>query len=135
MKAVTVKNSNIVMAEMESEIPKLTGDQEDPDNHGSTHTLTRPDQRLSEPKFYKVLLLNDDYTPMDFVIHVLKKYFSKTDPEATKVMYQVHNDGAGLAGVFSFEIAETKVYHCNTYAKKNGHPLKCIMEEEKDSQQ
>ncbi|MCB0419753.1 MAG: ATP-dependent Clp protease adapter ClpS [Bdellovibrionales bacterium] len=101
--------------------------------YGGTQTLTRPEYKLAEPKFYKVLLLNDDYTPMDFVIHILKKYFAKSDAEATKIMYQVHHDGAGLAGVFSFEIAETKVYQCNTYSKKNDHPLKCIMEEEEDS--
>lgn len=103
---------------------------DDLEGQGSTQVLTRPEHKLTEPKFYKVLLLNDDYTPMDFVIHILKKYFGKSEAEASKIMYQVHHDGAGLAGVYSFEIAETKVYQCNAYSKKNGHPLKCIMEEE-----
>jgi ATP-dependent Clp protease adaptor protein ClpS len=67
---------------------------------------------------------------MDFVILILKKFFSKSDAEATQVMMQVHNDGAGLAGVYTFEVAETKVYSVNEFSRRHKHPLKCIMEKE-----
>ena len=110
---------------------KLQGSETE--GEGSTQVLTKPDQKLAKPPFYKVLILNDDYTPMDFVVHVLKKFFSKSDGEASKIMYQVHNEGAGLAGVYSYEIAETKVMLTNQYAQKNDHPLKCTLEKESDS--
>ena len=93
-----------------------------------TQTLTRPQTRSKEPAMYKVVLLNDDFTPMDFVIHILEKFFRKTPPEATEIMLAVHNKGAGIAGVFSYELAETKVYQVNDYSRRNQHPLKCIME-------
>jgi ATP-dependent Clp protease adaptor protein ClpS len=82
-----------------------------------------------EPPMYKVMLLNDDYTPMDFVVGVLKQFFYKTLEQATKVMLQVHYDGAGVAGIYRAEIAETKVVSVNEYAREHGHPLMCIMEE------
>jgi ATP-dependent Clp protease adaptor protein ClpS len=95
-----------------------------------TQTLVKPKPKLAEPSFFKVVLLNDDFTPMDFVVAVLTKFFAKTTEEATKVMMQVHQQGSGIAGVFSHEIAETKVYLVNDFARKNKHPLKCIMEKE-----
>lgn len=99
----------------------------DVDDTGTgTQTLTKP--KLEEPKFYKVVLLNDDFTPMDFVVHVLAKFFQKNADEATKIMLEVHHQGSGVAGTFSFEIAETKVYLVNDYSRKNKHPLKCVME-------
>jgi ATP-dependent Clp protease adaptor protein ClpS len=82
-----------------------------------------------QPPMYKVLLLNDDYTPMDFVVTVLKQYFYKTLEQATKVMLQVHYDGAGVAGIYTSEIAETKVSQVNDYARSHGHPLMCTMEQ------
>lgn len=82
-----------------------------------------------EPPMYKVMLLNDDYTPMDFVVAVLKQYFHKSVEQATKVMLQVHYEGAGVAGIYRAEIAETKVVSVNEYARANGHPLMCTMEE------
>lgn len=80
------------------------------------------------PPLYRVLLMNDDFTPMDFVIHVLQKFFSKASDEATRIMLEVHHKGAGTCGVFSHEIAETKVHIVNSYAKQNRFPLKCTME-------
>lgn len=80
------------------------------------------------PPLYRVLLMNDDFTPMDFVIHVLQKFFSKPSDEATRIMLEVHHKGAGTCGVFSHEIAETKVHLVNSYAKQNRFPLKCTME-------
>jgi ATP-dependent Clp protease adaptor protein ClpS len=83
-----------------------------------------------EPTLYKVLMHNDDYTPMDFVIFVLKKFFNKSEDEAYKIMLDVHNKGVGLAGIYSFEVAETKSLQANQFAKKNQHPLKTTFEEE-----
>ena len=85
---------------------------------------------VQEPSFYKVILLNDDFTPMDFVTHVLQKFFNKSPEEAQKVMLDVHKKGQGIAGVFSFEVAETKVFLTNNLSKQNKYPLKCTMEKE-----
>ena len=93
-------------------------------------TLTQFKPKLKKPSMYKVLLLNDDYTPMDFVILVLKRFFRKSEEESTKIMLQVHQQGAGIAGVYPHEIAETKVYMVNEFSKSHQHPLKCVMEEE-----
>lgn len=83
---------------------------------------------IKTPPMYRVLLMNDDFTPMDFVIHVLQKFFSKPAEEATQIMLEVHHKGAGTCGVFTHEIAETKVHIVNTYARQNRFPLKCTME-------
>ena len=82
------------------------------------------------PKLYKVLMHNDDYTPMDFVIFVLLKFFNKSESDAHKIMLDVHNKGVGLAGVYSFEVAESKVTQVNQFSKNNQHPLKTSFEEE-----
>ena len=97
------------------------------DNVG-VETVPNTQPRTKTPSMYRVLLLNDDFTPMDFVIHVLQKFFAKNMSEATTIMLQVHQQGAGVAGVFTFEIAETKVYQVNQAAKQNQHPLKCTLE-------
>lgn len=86
--------------------------------------------KVQEPSFYKVILLNDDFTPMDFVTHVLQKFFNKEPEEAKKIMMDVHKLGQGVAGVYSFEVAETKVFLTNNLAKQNKYPLKCTMEKE-----
>lgn len=99
----------------------------DPFESTGVGTLTRPKTKI--PSLYKVLLLNDDYTPMDFVTLILKKFFKKTMAEAEQIMMQVHQQGSGVAGVFTFEIAETKVFQVNQYARKHKYPLKCTMEE------
>lgn len=85
---------------------------------------------VAEPTMYKVLLHNDDYTPMDFVVFVLKKFFNKSDIEAYQIMMDVHEKGLGLAGVYSFEIAETKVTQVNQFSKQNEYPLKTSLEEQ-----
>lgn len=99
-----------------------------PEQDGQVLTKIKP--KTEKPSLYKVVLLNDDFTPMDFVILVLKKFFLKSDAEATRVMMAVHNEGAGLAGVYTFEVAETKVYTVNEFSRRHKHPLKCIMEKE-----
>lgn len=87
-------------------------------------------QETKEPSLYKVVLLNDDYTTMDFVIHVLETIFGKPPAEATQIMLRIHKKGAGVCGVYTREIAETKVVTVHDMAMKKGFPLKCIMEKE-----
>lgn len=94
-----------------------------------SNTLTQNKQQTRTPKQYKVLLLNDDYTPMDFVIFVLMRFFRKTIDEAESIMWKVHKEGVGLAGIYSYEIAETKVAQVVRVARAEGHPLRCTMEE------
>ena len=85
--------------------------------------------RLGPPKMYKVVLLNDDYTPMDFVIDVLQRFFSLDTEQATRIMLKVHNEGRGACGIFPRDIAATKVEQVLAYARQHQHPLACIMEE------
>ena len=89
-------------------------------------TKTRP--KTKRPSLYKVLLLNDDYTPMEFVVHVLEKFFQKDVEAATKIMLHVHHHGIGECGIFTYEIAETKVTQVMDFARKHQHPLQCVME-------
>lgn len=98
-----------------------------PNSGTEAQTITRPITKT--PSLYKVILINDDYTPMEFVILVLQKFFKKAGVEAEVIMLQVHQQGSGVAGVFTFEIAETKVYQVNQYSKANRYPLKCTLEE------
>ena len=86
--------------------------------------------KLQPPRLYKVLLLNDDYTPMDFVVIVLQKFFALDREHATRVMLQVHREGAGVCGVFPRDVAATKVEQVSSYARQHQHPLACVMEEE-----
>ena len=85
--------------------------------------------KLKKPPLFKVILLNDDFTPMDFVIEVLVDFFSMTEDSATQVMLHVHTQGVGVCGVFSKDVAETKVEIVNNYSRENQHPLMCAMEE------
>jgi len=85
--------------------------------------------KLKRPPMYKVVLINDDYTPMDFVVHVLESFFNMNREKATRVMLQVHSRGKGVCGVFTRDIAETKVFQVNEYSRANQHPLLCTMEE------
>lgn len=89
-------------------------------------TKTKP--KTQKPPMYKVLLLNDDYTPMEFVVHVLERFFNKRREEATQIMLHVHQKGVGVCGVFTYEVAETKVTQVVDFARQNQHPLQCTME-------
>jgi len=89
---------------------------------------TRP--KTKKPSLYKVLLLNDDYTPMDFVVHILERIFGKNRDEAMQIMMHVHRHGVGICGVFTFEVAETKVAQVIEFARRHEHPLQCTMEKE-----
>ncbi len=85
--------------------------------------------KIAPPPLYKVLLLNDDYTPMEFVIHVLERFFQMHREQATTVMLKVHNEGAGLAGIYPHDVAETKVHQVRDFARNHQHPLHCVMED------
>ena len=104
--------------------PKRVGDT--PGNGAAVITRTRA--QTKRPSMYRVLLLNDDYTPMEFVIAILQTFFNKDAQEATQIMLQVHHNGVGECGVYTYEIAETKVSQVMDHARKNQHPLQCIME-------
>ena len=93
-----------------------------------TGVVTRTRPRTKKPSNYKVLLLNDDYTPMEFVVLVLQRYFSMDIEDATRVMLQVHQQGVAVCGVFTYEVAETKVTQVIDFARENQHPLQCTLE-------
>ena len=90
--------------------------------------LQEAQPKLKKPPLYRVVMLNDDYTPMEFVVHVLEKFFQMNRPAATRVMLEVHTLGKGVCGIFTREIAETKVAQVNAYAHDNDHPLLCTLE-------
>ena len=98
------------------------------DNRSGTAIITKTKPRTKRPNLYRVLLLNDDYTPMEFVVHVLERFFNKTREDATRIMLHVHQNGVGECGVFTYEVAETKVTQVMDFARKHQHPLQCVME-------
>ena len=100
------------------------------DDDGGTGTVTLTRAKTQKPAMYKVLLLNDDYTPMEFVIYVLQRFFSKSAEDATKIMLHVHQNGVGICGVFTYEVAETKVNSVMDFARKHHHPLQCTLEKD-----
>ena len=100
----------------------------DPEAEESVDSETDPE--VEEPPMYKVMLLNDDYTTMEFVVEVLVYVFQKSPEEATRIMLNVHRSGVGICGIYPFEVAETKVNTVVTLSRENGFPLKCIMERE-----
>ena len=93
-----------------------------------TAVITRTKPQTKRPNMYRVLLLNDDYTPMEFVVAVLERFFAKSRDEATRVMLHVHHHGVGECGVYTYEVAETKVTQVMDFARKHQHPLQCVME-------
>ena len=107
---------------------RLSDHNEEADPASDSGVLEKP--LVQEPSFYKVILLNDDFTPMDFVTHILQKFYHKSAQEAEEIMGAVHKKGRGIAGIYPFEVAETKVFMTNNYAKQNKYPLKCNMEKE-----
>lgn len=92
--------------------------------------VTKTRDKTQRPSMYKVLLLNDDYTPMEFVVHVLERFFGKNQEDATRIMLHVHNHGVGICGVFTYEVAETKVSQVIDFARQHQHPLQCTMEKD-----
>lgn len=110
--------------------PIQMADRDKGKDEGDTAVVTRTRTRTQRPPMYKVLLLNDDYTPMEFVVYVLERFFGISHQQATEIMLTVHNKGIAVVGVFSFEIAETKVTQVMELARRNEHPLQCTMEKE-----
>ncbi|MEQ8557034.1 MAG: ATP-dependent Clp protease adapter ClpS [Henriciella sp.] len=115
--------------------PKLA-EPEDPsgpsrtDGTDGTGLATETRVKTKKPSMYRVLLLNDDYTPMEFVVFVLEQFFNKSREQATRIMLHVHQKGVGVCGVYTFEVAETKVAQVMDLARRNEHPLQCTMEKE-----
>ncbi|MEE2694178.1 MAG: ATP-dependent Clp protease adapter ClpS [Pseudomonadota bacterium] len=103
---------------------------EDQNNTGQGGVVTETKVKTKKPSMYRVLMLNDDYTPMEFVVYVLQKFFAKGGDEATQIMLHVHQKGVGLCGVYSYEVAETKVTQVMNFARKNEHPLQCTLEKD-----
>ena len=101
-----------------------------PGRDGETGVLVKPKAKTQRPPLYKVLMLNDDYTPMEFVVHVLERFFGMSHAQAFDLMLTVHKRGVAVVGVFSFEVAETKVAQVMDFARRHQHPLQCTMEKE-----
>ena len=97
---------------------------------GDTGVVVRSRTKTKKPSMYKVLMLNDDYTPMEFVVHVLERFFAKSREEATRIMLHVHQRGVGVCGVYTYEVAETKVTRVMDLARRHQHPLQCTLEKE-----
>lgn len=116
-------NTNIRLSKDEDE--KKKGG---PGKGSDTGLLTRTKPKTKKPSMYKVIMLNDDYTPMEFVVHVLQSYFKMNIEEATEIMLHVHQRGVGICGVFTYEIAETKVTQVMDLARREQHPLQCALE-------
>ncbi|HBG98049.1 MAG: ATP-dependent Clp protease adapter ClpS [Rhodobacteraceae bacterium] len=108
--------------------PALTQAQQGGDGEAQVVTRTKP--KTQRPPLYKVLLLNDDFTPMEFVVHVLQRFFHMSHAQAVSLMLVVHKKGVAVVGVFPYEVAETKVAQVMEFARENQHPLQCTMEKE-----
>ena len=110
--------------------PDEGGKDRDGGSKGDSGTITRTRPKTKKPSLYRVLLLNDDYTPMEFVVLILQDVFNKTREDAMRIMLHVHQKGVGECGVYPFEVAETKVTRVMDTARKNQHPLQCVMEKQ-----
>jgi ATP-dependent Clp protease adaptor protein ClpS len=109
----------------------MTGSNDDKNNDPAppnTGVVVQSRVRVRKPSLYKVIMLNDDYTPMEFVIMILERFFNKTHDEATQIMLHVHQKGVGVCGVFTYEVAETKVTQVMDMAREHQHPLQCTLE-------
>ncbi len=108
----------------------MAEDDGDDGSKGDVDLLTKTKPKTDKPPLYKVMLLNDDYTPMEFVVHVLERFFGMNHAQAFELMLTVHKKGLAVVGVFSFEVAETKVAQVMDFARRHQHPLQCTMEKE-----
>jgi ATP-dependent Clp protease adaptor protein ClpS len=116
----------VAMLDRTAKMQNGDGDGNGPGRGTAVITRTRP--KTKKPSLYRVLLLNDDYTPMEFVVHILERFFQKDREAATRIMLHVHNHGVGECGVFTYEVAETKVTQVMDFARQHQHPLQCVME-------
>jgi len=111
-------------------LPHMGNGQSGDDDDGRVGVSVQARTMVKRPSMYRVLMLNDDYTPMEFVVHVLERIFNKSHDEATEIMLKVHHRGVGVCGVFTFEVAETKAGQVMDLARRNQHPLQCTIEKE-----
>ncbi|MEM0986928.1 MAG: ATP-dependent Clp protease adapter ClpS [Pseudomonadota bacterium] len=128
-----IQNMRPVMIPLEMndpEGPSIPGDGDAGDDGQDLNVATKTRVRTKKPSLYRVMLLNDDYTPMEFVVFVLERFFNKSREEATRIMLHVHQKGVGLCGVYTYEVAETKVAQVLDMAQRNEHPLQCVMEKD-----
>jgi ATP-dependent Clp protease adaptor protein ClpS len=100
------------------------------DEGPGTGVVVKTKPKTKKPSMYKVLMLNDDYTPMEFVVHILERFFNKNLQEATRIMLHVHRRGVGICGVYTYEVAETKVTQVMDFARQHQHPLQCTLEKD-----
>lgn len=114
----------------ERNLPRLGEERAADEDDGRVGVSVQTRTVVKRPSMYRVLLLNDDYTPMEFVVHVLERIFNKSHEEATEIMLKVHHRGVGVCGVFTFEVAETKAGQVMDLARRNQHPLQCTIEKE-----
>lgn len=122
-------NSDLKEAMTDFAYRMQAGEERDASSGGrGTSVITRVQPKVKKPSLYRVLLLNDDYTPMEFVILILERFFQKDREAATRIMLQVHNHGVGECGTYTYEVAETKVMQVMDFAREHQHPLQCVME-------
>jgi len=124
-------NQRIEVGRPPAVAPSLADDdrrrRNDPGSPG-TAVITKTKTQTKRPNLYRVLLLNDDYTPMEFVVHVLERFFNKDRETAYRIMMHVHQHGIGECGIYTYEVAETKVTQVMDFSRKHQHPLQCVME-------
>jgi ATP-dependent Clp protease adaptor protein ClpS len=108
------------------------GDKKNDDDEFGTGLAVKARPKTKRPSMYKVLMLNDDYTPMEFVVHALERFFGKTADEAVRIMLHVHQKGVGVCGVYTYEVAETKATQVMDLARQHQHPLQCTIEKDDD---
>jgi ATP-dependent Clp protease adaptor protein ClpS len=108
----------------------MSGIEKRGDEGPATGIVVKAKPKTKKPSMYKVLMLNDDYTPMEFVVHILERFFAKNREEATRIMLLVHQNGVGECGVYTYEVAETKVTQVMDFARQHQHPLQCTLEKE-----
>ncbi len=113
-----------------ADVVRMQGDGDRNDPGRGTAVITRTKTKTKKPSLYRVLILNDDYTPMEFVVYVLEQFFNKSREDATRIMLHVHQHGVGVCGVFTYEVAETKVAQVVDTARRHQHPLQCTMEKD-----
>jgi len=108
----------------------MSGNGKNGEEGPGTGVIVKAKPKTKKPSMYKVLMLNDDYTPMDFVVHILERFFSKNREEAMRIMLHVHRRGVGVCGVYTYEVAETKVTQVMDFARQHQHPLQCTLEKD-----
>jgi ATP-dependent Clp protease adaptor protein ClpS len=126
----SANNGNAPIAASGGRSPRMADDdrKRKSEQGPSTAVITKTKPQTKKPSMYRVLILNDDYTPMEFVVHVLERFFGKDHEGATRIMLHVHHHGIGECGIFTYEVAETKVTQVMDFARKHQHPLQCVME-------